>query len=120
MNCWKSSDDFPEKRHLLSRRLIKLCAREVAGAEAAPHTMHVTFKNHNTERILLIDNDNAFNSINPKVMLHNLKFLCLAIATYICYKCPLRLFIIGGVELQSKEGITQRDPTTIGAYALSI
>ena len=32
----------------------------------------------------------------------------------------MRLFITGGGELQYKEGTTQRDPTPIGAYALSI
>ena len=33
--------------------------------------------------VLLIDPENAFNSINRKVMLHNLKFICPNIATYI-------------------------------------
>ena len=34
--------------------------------------------------------------------------------------CPARLFIIGRGELLSKEGTTQGDPTSIGAYALGI
>ena len=33
---------------------------------------------------------------------------------------PARLFIIGGGELFSKEGTTQGDPTSTGAYALEI
>ena len=33
---------------------------------------------------------------------------------------PARLFIIGGGELLSKEGTTQGDPISIGAYALEI
>ena len=33
--------------------------------------------------------------------------------------CPARLFIIGG-ELLPKEGTTQGDPTSMGAYALGI
>ena len=37
------------------------------------HKMHVTVKDHNTESTLLIDNENVFNSINSKVMLHNMK-----------------------------------------------
>ena len=55
-------------------------------------------------------------------MLHNLKFICPVIATYIsnCYMCPARLFIIGGGERFSKEGTAQCDPTSMGAYALGI
>ena len=34
--------------------------------------------------------------------------------------CPSRLFIIGGGELFSKEGTTQGDPSSMGAYALGI
>ena len=34
--------------------------------------------------------------------------------------CPARLFIIGGGELLPKEGTTQGDPTSMGAYALGI
>ena len=33
-----------------------------------------------TDAVLLIDAENAFNSINRKVMLHNLKFICPIIA----------------------------------------
>ena len=64
----------------------------------------------------------AFNSINRKVMLHNLKFICPIIATYIinCYATPSRLFIVGGGEILSNEGTTQGDPTALGAYALGI
>ena len=32
--------------------------------------------------------------------------------------CPARLFIIGGGELLSKEGTTQKDRASMGAYAL--
>ena len=54
--------------------------------------------NVDTDAVLLIDAENAFNSINCKVMLRNLKFICPIIATYIinCYATPLRLFIVGG------------------------
>ena len=84
--------------------------------------MHDVFNDDKTEGILLIDAENAFNSINRKVMLHNLNFICPVIATYIsnCYMCPAGLFIIGGGESPSKEGTTQGDPTSMGAYALGI
>ena len=70
---------------------------------------------------LNVDTD-AFNSINRKAMLHNLKFICPIIATYIinCYAKPSRLFIAGGGEILSSEGTTQGDRTSMGAYALGI
>ena len=74
----------------------------------------------NVDRVLLIDAENAFNFIIRKVMLHNLKFICPIIATYIvnCYATPSRIFIVGGGEILSSKGTTQSDPTALGAYAL--
>ena len=71
--------------------------------------------NVDTVAVLLIDAENAFNSINRKVMLHNLKFICPIIATYIinCYATPSRLFIVGGGEILSSEGTTQGHPTAL-------
>ena len=78
--------------------------------------------NVDTNAVLLIDTENAFNSINCKVMLHNLKFICPIIATSIinCYATPSRLFIVGVGEVLSREGTTQGDPTAMRAYALGI
>ena len=78
--------------------------------------------NVDTDAALLIDAENAFNFINRKVMLHNLKFICPIIATYIvnCYATPSRLLIAGGGEILSSEETAQGDPTAMGAYALGI
>ena len=78
--------------------------------------------NVDTDAVLLIDTENAFSSINSKVMLHNLKFICPIIANNIinCYATPLRLFIVGGGQILSSEGTNQGHPTVMGAYALSI
>ena len=69
--------------------------------------------NIDADAVLLIDAEIAFNSKNRKVMLHNLKFICPIIATYIlnCYATPSRLFIASGGEILSIEGTTQGDPT---------
>ena len=78
--------------------------------------------NVDTNAVLLIDAEDAFNSINRKVMLDNLKFICPIIAAYIisCYATTSRLFIVGVGEVLSSEGITQGDPTGMEAYPLGI
>ena len=70
--------------------------------------------------VLLIEAENAFNPINHKVMLHNLKFICPIIATSIinCYATPSRLFIVGVGEILSSEGATLADATAMRAYEL--
>ena len=75
-----------------------------------------------TDAVVLIDAENAFNSINRKVMLHSLKFICSIMASYNihCYATPSRLFIDSGGEIRSSEETTQGDPTAMGAYALDI
>ena len=49
--------------------------------------------NVDRDGVFLIDAENAFSSIDWKVMLRNLKFICPIIATYIisCYATPSRL-----------------------------
>ena len=92
------------------------------GAEAAIHAIREISENEDTAVFLLIDTENAFNSINRKVMLHNLIFICPIITSYItnCYITPARLFIIGGAEILSKEGTTQGYPKAMGAGTLGI
>ena len=101
---------------------LQISAGQEAGAEAAIHAMRDFFANKDTEAVLLIDAENAFNSINRKVMLHNLNFICPIITTYItnCYITRARLFVIGGGKILSKERTTQGDPTAMRAYALGI
>ena len=46
---------------------LQVCVGHKSGSEAAIHPMHDIFKVEETEGILLIDADNAFNSINRKL-----------------------------------------------------
>ena len=48
--------------------------------------------------VLLVDAENAFNSINKNVMIHNISVVCPEISTYVsnCYQSTARLFVIGG------------------------
>ena len=66
---------------------LQLCAGQPAGCEAAAHAMEEIFQEERTDAILLIDASNAFNALNRKVMLHNIKHLYPSMATYIrnCY-----------------------------------
>ena len=63
-------------------------------AEAAIHAVHDIFEDNTTEAVLLIDAEDAFNSINRKAMLHNISVLCSIISRYIsnCHNAPTRFF----------------------------
>ena len=84
--------------------------------------MHDVYSGENTDVVLLIDAVNSFNLINGKVLLHNMKFLCPLISTYICdyYATSSRLFISGTGETLSKKRTTQDDLASMGLYALGI
>ena len=100
---------------------LQVCTGHDAGCEAAMHAMHSIFDEENTEAVLLIDAGNAFNAVNRKVFLHNVRIVCPEIATYVynCYATSARLFIFGGSELKSEEGTTQGDPIAMTVYALA-
>ena len=75
-----------------------------------------------TDAVLLIDAETTLNSINRKVMLHYLKFICPIVATYKinCYATPSKLFIVREGEILSSKDTVQGDPTAMGAYVLGI
>ena len=87
---------------------LQLSAGQVAGAEEAMLAIQDIFAYKDTKAVFLIEIENAFNSINRRVMLHNLNFICPIITTYTtnCYIKPARLFIISEGEILSKEGAT--------------
>ena len=57
----------------------------------------------------IVDASNVLNSINRKVVLHKIHYICAPLAKYIhnCYLLPSRLFIAGGGEISSSEDTTQ-------------
>ena len=89
---------------------IQVCAGHEAGAEAAIHAMQSIF------------DEDAFNSLNRKVAVHNILILCPRAALTIIntYRLPSRLFLGGGGEISSQEGTTQGDPLAMLFYAVSI
>ena len=66
---------------------LHLSSGQEVGAKADIQAMRDIFAYKDTEAFLLIDAKNTFNSINRKVMLYTLNFICLIITTYItnCY-----------------------------------
>ena len=101
---------------------LQLCAGQPSGCEAAVHAVSDIFDEESTDALLLVDADNAFNSLNRKVLLHNIIYLCPPMSTYIrnCYSSPSRLFVLGGIEISSSEGTTQGDPLAMPVYAIGI
>ncbi len=101
---------------------VHLCVGQEGGCEAAVHAMVETFKEDNCHGIIQVDANNAFNTINRKVLLHNISYLCpeITLFTINCYSLPARLYVVGGYELESKEGTTQGDPIAMPIYAIGI
>ena len=84
---------------------LQLSTEQDAGVKAVVHAIHDIFFKENPKAVLLIDAENAFDFINWKLMLHNMKFLCPLICTCICncYAAPARLFIFGMGEILSRQ-----------------
>ena len=101
---------------------LQVCAGQEAGSEGAIHAIYDGYQQDETEAVLLVDTDNAFNSINRKAMLHDISITCPLIITFIenCYMELARLFDVENPEIKSREVTTQRYPTVMGAYALGV
>ena len=91
----------------------QLCAAQIAGCEAAVHSVRERFLENGTEAALLVDASYAFNSLNRMSALHNVRHLCPSIATILIntYRAHSELFIDGDA-IFSQEGTTntQGDP----------
>ena len=62
---------------------LQTCSGLKSGSEAAVHAMREYFDTEECEGILLIDAENAFNSLNRKTALHNIRISCPEISTFI-------------------------------------
>ena len=100
---------------------LQLCAGQDAGCEAAVHAMHELFPDDDSEAILLVDADNAFNSLNRQSGLRNVLHLYPSLPKILInsYREDSRLFI-DGESIFSREGTTQGDPLAMSMYAIGI
>ena len=81
---------------------LQVCAGHEAGCESFIHAMCTVYENQSAEAVLLVDASNAFNSINRNTFLDNVEIIRPSITRYVknCYSLSIRLFIIGGGEIQ--------------------
>ena len=104
---------------------LQTCSGLKSGIEAAIHAMRQTYEDHNTEAILLVDAENAFNNLNRNAALKNIKEICPPFYRYLSntYEKPAKLVIPGEEKydiIYSEEGCTQGDVTAMGLYGLGI
>ena len=100
---------------------LQLAAGHVAGNETAVHAMRRLFNDSDSEGVLLVDAVNAFNRLNRRAALWNVRVLCPALAPVVIntYRTDVDLFV-GGETIKSKEGTTQGDPLGMAIYSVAI
>ena len=103
---------------------MQLCAGQPAGVESAIHAMRGFLDDDESDGILLIDADNAFNRVNRSVALRNIQTICPAMKHVLInfYRTPTRILMNrdGFFELSSREGTTQGCPLAIAMYARAL
>lgn len=104
---------------------LQTCAGLRSGIEAAVHATRRQWDTESCEALLQVDADNAFNRLNRKVALHNIKQLCPPLHQFLAnqYQEPSKLVINDGenvAEIMSEEGVTQGDVASMAFYALGI
>ncbi len=101
---------------------LQTCSGMSGGIEASIHSMALAFSNQESEVVLLVDAENAFNCLNRKVALANIKSICPSYHKYLSntYKTPSNLYVNNSAEvILSQEGTTQGDPDAMDMYGLS-
>ena len=122
----KSVTSFLKSDIKLAAGSLQTCSGTEAGIEAAIHAVREIYEEDESECVLLIDADNAFNSLNRKVALHNVKVLCPSFHRFLSnvYQQPSKLFLIGTDQtspdfILSEEGVTQGDPAAMAYYSIA-
>ncbi|XP_066931552.1 uncharacterized protein [Clytia hemisphaerica] len=84
--------------------------------------LRVIFDSNETEAIILVDASNAFNSLNRKAALHNIRIMCPQFSFILTnmYRIPVRMIVHGSRDILSVEGTTQGDNLAMSFYALGI
>ena len=102
---------------------LQTCSGLKAGIEASIHAMREMFEEEGAEAVLLVDAENAFNNLNRKAALHNIKQICPSFYQYLAntYQLPAKLLIVDqngcNDDILSEEGSTQGDVPAMAMYA---
>ena len=104
-----------------SAGIKQLAAGHRSGCEAAVHGLRKHFESPETEAVILLDAENAFNSMNRALALHNIKYTCPEVSQFITntYRSPSKLRV-GEHTLMSEEGWTQGDVGSMVYYAMGL
>ena len=100
---------------------LQVCTGQETGAEAAIRAMYDISNDEHSEAVLLVDAENAFNSINRNVMIHNISVVCPAISIYVSngYQSAARLFVIGGKRYCQKKELPKA-VRHMGIYVMGV
>ncbi len=106
---------------------LQLSVGHEGGVEAAAHAMRDIYNDDETQGLLFVDAENAFNSMNRSSALHNIQHICPIVATYITnlYRKPCKLFVANGKKypdnyIISSEGTTQGCNSASAFYSIGI
>ena len=106
---------------------LQVCVGQQAGCEAAVHAIREIYQTPECEAVLMVDASNAFNTINRRATIQNIKVKCPILAKYVenTYKEPAHLYISDSKTnrrevIKSEEGTTQGDPIAMAMYALGL
>ena len=82
--------------------------------------MRLIFEQDSTNGVILVDANNAFNSLNRKASLHNIRIICPEFSRVLIntYRLPMCMFIQSGEEILSVESTTQGDNLAMSLYAI--
>ena len=104
---------------------LQSCAGLESGIEASIHAVKKTWDEPTTEAVLLVDADNAFNRLNRKAAIHNIRQLCPPFHQYLknTYQKSAKLIVNDSYTcdfIYSDEGATQGDVAAMEEYAIGI
>ena len=93
----------------------------LSGSEAAVHEARSRLGDTDTCCILLVDAENAFNTVNRKVALQSVQASCPIVSKFTMnFFRPRNRHFLGRTYLSGEEGIAQGDPFAIIFYGLSV
>ena len=101
---------------------LQSCTGVKGGIEANLHAIKEIYEDEENHGLIQVDASNAFNLLNRKNLIKNIQILCPEIATFThnCYANAARLFVTGGYEILSQEGVTQGCALSMPIYALGL